>query len=81
MMKAVIDRFEGMFAVIVLEDDRRFSIPRKELPKGAKEGNWLQVEVMADEIKSITLDLAETQSAKKRIAEKLERLRKGEHLK
>lgn len=80
MMKAVIDRFEGKYAIITLEDERRFDFPRKQLPKGARSGTWLQVEVDGDEIQVLTIDEAETQNARARIADKLAQLRRGEHL-
>jgi len=45
-IKAVIDRFEGNTAVLnVGEDERRIEAPRSSLPKGSKEGDWLQVEL------------------------------------
>lgn len=43
-MKAVIDRFEEDFAVVLLGDEEiRVDIPRKYLPKGSREGSWLTV--------------------------------------
>ena len=80
-MKAVIDRFEGNLAVLLVGDEeKKMEVPRKSLPKGAKEGHWLQLEMNGDTILNITIDEEETARAKQRIAEKLERLRRGEHL-
>lgn len=43
-MKAVIDRFEGDFAVVLFGDEEiKVDIPNKLLPKGAKEGSWLNI--------------------------------------
>ncbi|HPQ11611.1 MAG TPA: DUF3006 domain-containing protein [Bacillota bacterium] len=43
-MKAVIDRFEGDFAVVLFGDEEiKLNIPRKLLPKGSREGSWLKV--------------------------------------
>ncbi len=82
MMKAVIDRFEGKYAVLILgEGERQLNVPRTLLPKKAKEGSWLQVEIENESLLSAVLDEAETDNAKQRIAEKLERLRRGNHLK
>lgn len=82
MMKAVIDRFEGKQAVLILgEGERQLNVPRTLLPKKAKEGSWLQVEVENESLLSAALDEAETDNAEQRIAEKLERLRRGGHLK
>ncbi len=82
MMKAVIDRFEGKYAVLILgEGERQLNVPRTLLPKKAKEGSWLQVEIENESLLSAVLDEAETDNAKQRITEKLERLRRGDHLK
>ena len=44
----IIDRFEGDFAVIEI-DGGMISIPRSELPAGAKEGNTLRLVIDADD--------------------------------
>ena len=81
MEKAVIDRFEeGQAVLLVGEDERRINVPRKVLPRGAREGHWLQVELEGDQLVSAVIDLEETARAKQRVMEKLERLRRGEHL-
>jgi hypothetical protein len=81
MTKAVIDRFEGELAVLLLDDgDERLVVPRVSLPLGAREGQWLQVDVQDGVVVSAIIDEEETDSVKQRIAEKLERLRRGEHL-
>jgi len=82
MTKAVIDRFEGNNAVLsVGEENRQIVVPRKSLPKGIREGVWLQVEVEGDQLISAEIDEEETARMRERIAEKLERLRRGDHLK
>lgn len=79
-MKAVIDRFEGEYALLIVgEDEQRIHVPRKALPKRAREGLWLQMEIRDGEVCDITIDDQETERARQRIAEKLERLRRGEH--
>ncbi len=81
-MKAVIDRFEAEFAVLILEEaERRLNVPRKLLPKHVKEGQWLQVEILGDQVLNVTLDDQETELARQRIADKLAALRRGDHLK
>ncbi len=48
-MKAVIDRFEGDFAVIFIgEKEIKINIPRQLLPAGAREGSWLQMSFELD---------------------------------
>ena len=80
-MKAVIDRFEGEFAVLIVEEDeQRLNVPRKLLPEQSEEGSWLQVEIQNGEVISAVMDKEETANAQQRIAEKLARLRRGDHL-
>lgn len=82
MMKAVIDRFESDFAILILgEEEQRISVRRELLPEKSREGSWLQIDLQNGELRSAVLDEEETAKAKKRISEKLERLRRGEHLK
>jgi len=79
--KAVIDRFEGEHAVLFLgEAEKQLIVPRKSLPRGAREGHWLQVEVEGDALLSAVIDKEETKKARQRIGEKLARLRRGQHL-
>lgn len=79
-MKAVIDRFEGDLAVLIVgEEELRMNVSRKLLPKQAKEGSWLQLDILDGVPHSITLDDQETENVKQRIAEKLARLRKGDY--
>ncbi len=81
-VKAVIDRFEYGWAVLLVGDEeRRVNVPRKALPRGAREGHWLQVELEGDQFVGATIDREETARARQRIADKLEQLRRGEHLK
>jgi hypothetical protein len=77
-MKAVIDRFEGEYAILIVGDDeQRLNIPRNQLPQNAKEGSWLQLDIVGGQPSNIILDEKETERARQRIAEKLARLRKG----
>lgn len=43
MKRAIIDRFEGEFAVCELEDESFMDIERHLLPKGAKEGDTIVI--------------------------------------
>lgn len=79
-MKAVIDRFEGDLAVLIVgEEEQRMNVSRKLLPKQAKEGSWLQLEILDGMPYNMTLDDQETENVKQRIAEKLARLRRGDY--
>jgi hypothetical protein len=79
--QAVIDRFEGAYAVLLVgEEQHVVDVPREQLPKGAKAGQWLRVHVDGDRLLSAELNQEATEAARQRIQEKLARLRRGEHL-
>ena len=81
-MKAVIDRFEAEFAVLIVgEDERRMNVLRSLLPEQAKEGQWLLLDVVGGEVRNVSVDEQAAGAAKQRIADKLAALRKGEQLK
>ena len=81
-MKAVIDRFEAEFAVLIVGDgERRMDVLRKLLPKHVKEGQWLQLEILDGDVHNVVIDNQETELARQRIADKLSALRRGDHLK
>jgi hypothetical protein len=66
-MKAVIDRFEGEYAVMLFGDEEiKVEVPRKLLPEGSTEGSWLKV--------SFELDPKETMARKEKINSLLEKL-------
>lgn len=48
-MKFVIDRFEGDFAVVELQDGSIAQIPRVVIPSNAKEGDIILLIVEVDE--------------------------------
>ena len=72
--KAVVDRFEGKMAVLLVDDKPR-NVLRSALPVGVKEGDWLEVELEGERLVSAKVDAGETARMKARIAEKLARLR------
>ncbi|MDO9536146.1 MAG: DUF3006 domain-containing protein [Bacillota bacterium] len=67
-MKAVIDRYEGDYAVVLFGDEEiKVDIPIALLPEGAKEGSWLKV--------SLELDPEGTKEQKEKIKDLLEKLK------
>lgn len=81
MEQAVIDRFEGGLAVLLVgEAERKVIVERKLLPTGVREGDWLQVILKGEKLLQATVDTEARASAEARIADKLERLRRGEQL-
>lgn len=68
-MKAVIDRFEGDYAIVLLGDEEvQVDIPRRRLPEGAREGSWLTV--------SFELDVEGMQRQKEKVIYLLDKLKK-----
>jgi len=80
-VKAVVDRFEGDKAVILVgEEEEQLVVDRGKLPPGTREGDWLKADVQDDVLLSAELDPEETARAEARIAEKLAALRRGGQL-
>jgi len=63
-MKVIIDRFEGAYAVVELEDKRMVNMPRELVPARAKEGSVI----------TIVIDQEETENRRKRIESLMNRL-------
>ena len=75
--KAVVDRIvDGRTAVILVgEDERQHHYPADKLPEGVQEGTWLRVRVEGSEIVTVEVDAEETEAVRKRIQNKMNRLR------
>ena len=69
-MKAVIDRVEGEFAVLLLGDkgEFRLNFPLSLLPAGCKEGDVLSI--------SIERNVAATEQTKERVSNLMDKLKK-----
>lgn len=63
-MKYVIDRFEGEFAVVELENKKFANIPHEAIPPEAKEGDIILV----------TIDNQHTKEQKEKIKKMMENL-------
>jgi hypothetical protein len=82
MEKAVIDRFEGEKAVLLVgETQTSLVVDRSVLPEEANEGTWLRVEIEDGVVASVEVDESQTRKMSETIADKLARLRRGEQLK
>lgn len=78
----VIDRFEDGLAVLnSRESSDEIIVSRDKLPDVCKEGDYLRIQVNDGTIISATIDTEGTAQARERIKKRLERLRRGEHLK
>jgi len=62
-MRGVIDRFEGDFAVVELENGEMRNIKKELVPAEAKEGDVLKI------VEEITIDYEETEKRRKKIEE------------
>ena len=60
-MKGIIDRFEGKYAVIEIQDGQMINIDKEQLPRGSKEGMVIHIS------ESITIDIEETRKRKEEI--------------
>jgi hypothetical protein len=81
MQSAVIDRFEGEYAVLLVTDSNSpIHVLRQELPEGLHEGDHLKIELDEGKVIRVEYDEQSTEAARQRIQAKLDRLRRGEHL-
>ena len=81
MQAAVIDRIEGEWAVIFLQNEQQpINVRLDDLPAGVKEGDYLQIELRDGEVIRAEIDPDARATAEERIQAKLERLRRGDHL-
>ena len=71
-IQAMIDRFEGDLAVLLVgEEGTAVNVPRSDLPGDVRQGDVLRLEVVVDR--------ESTEGARENIQEKIERLkRRGE---
>lgn len=71
--KAVIDRFEKLedgrvLAVLVVGDDEKtMNFTLESLPAGAKEGDWLEVNLQGDDLVSARFDQKQTEDRRSQI--------------
>jgi len=82
MRQAVADRVESELAVLYFEGEAQpVNVPLVDLPDGVKEGDYLQIEMRDGKVVQAEIDLDAKAEAEQRIQAKLERLRRGDHLK
>jgi len=70
IIRVSLDRVEEGLAVLLLRDDEsvRFTLPRALLPQNAREGDILEI--------AIRRDVAATDEVRRRVAERIERMRR-----
>jgi hypothetical protein len=76
--QAVLDRIvDGAFAVLLVgEAEEERIVPVDRLPAGVAPGSRLQVRFEEDTLQWVEVNITETEQARDRIAEKLDRLRR-----
>lgn len=80
-VRATIDRFEGATAVLLQEPDGQpLDLPRAQLPAEAQAGMTLLLEMVEGKVITAVIDDTTTTERHQRIQQKLDRLRRGEHL-
>lgn len=67
-MTGIIDRFEGEFAVVELENMKMINIEKNKIPKEAEEGDVINIEDV------ITVNYAETKKRRNNIENLMEDL-------
>jgi hypothetical protein len=81
-IRASLDRFEDNgYAVVYTDDGKKFDIPRELIPENVKEGSRLKVHVQDSKVSKVVTDDNDAQKVKRKIREKLERLKHNQHLK
>ena len=73
VIRVSLDRIEeGLAVLLLLRDDEsvRFTFPRALLPRNAREGDIREI--------AIRRDVAATDEARRRVAERIERMRRRE---
>lgn len=75
--KAILDRIvDGVHAVLLVgEEEREHVTPLAQLPSGVAPGTWLKLRIVDGSLVEAEIDEEETERARERIAEKLNRLR------
>ena len=76
-----LDRLEGEFAIAYSDDGSKFDIPKALVPKDAKQGARVRLQLKEGKVMMVKVDRKGTRSLDEKIKEKLERLKRGDHLK
>ena len=83
-INASLDRFEDNgYAVVYTDDGKKFDILIELIPGNVKEGARLKVHVRGSTVSKVVTadDNSDTLELERRIKEKLERLKRNQHLK
>jgi len=79
--RGTVDRFEEEWAILLIGDDlRQIEVSRELIEPQTHEGDHVQIEWQDDKVVAVMADNEATEQARLRIQNKLERLRRGDHL-
>ncbi|MFC2949757.1 DUF3006 domain-containing protein [Virgibacillus sediminis] len=75
-VKAVVDRMEGEYAVILMENDEaEIVVPAADLPEGTRDGVWLDIELENGTLANVAIDYELTEEREQAARDMLERLK------
>lgn len=76
-MRGVLDRFDdhGQAVILIEKEQTALVIPKRELPKGSKEGIWFHIKERNGNYEIISIDHRTVRKEQKRSAEFIEKLR------
>lgn len=77
MYSGFLDRFTDNHQAVILVDSlqKQFHVSRSSLPLGSTAGTWLLVDIQDNEIVSMKIDAEKSQSMKREIDDRLQRLK------
>jgi len=80
MTEAMIDRFSDNAQAVILAETigKEFVVHQSKLPKGAKPGDYLQINISGEDLVAIVLDEAKTNKRKKQVSSKFAQLKQRE---
>jgi uncharacterized protein YwgA len=81
-IRASLDRFEeNGYGVVYTDDGKKFDIKRELIPESVKEGSRVKIHFQDSKVSKVVTDDRDAQEVKRKIREKLERLKHNQHLK
>ena len=78
---ASLDRFEEEFAIAYSDDGTKYDMPKVLVPKGVMQGARVRLFLKEGKVVMVKVDRKGAKSLDDKIKERLERLKRGDHLK
>ena len=80
-MRAILDRYEGAFAILELDGGGMLTAPRQLFPDSIREGDMIEIELENNRLHSVKTLPDESEKHRKRITDKYQKLLNKESLK